>query len=99
VTAVPSDSSTSGRKVVMIACIVVAVLFIILGLVYAIEPAKSLPSLLGSKAKGSGHHALRMAASFIIGIVFLGLAWVAKAYQPKVTPLPASTPDNTTVSH
>jgi amino acid permease len=98
VSAVPSDSSTSSRKILMIVCIVLAVLFIVLGLIYAIEPAKSLPAFMGSKGKGTGHHALRMAASFIVGIVFAAAAWVAKAYKPKAPQAPASTPDGTPVS-
>jgi cytochrome b subunit of formate dehydrogenase len=98
VSAVPaSGSSTSGRKILAIVLVVLAVLFIVLGLVYAIEPAKSLPSILGAK-KSTGHHALRMAASFIVGIVCAGGAWVAMAYKPKPQ-VPASTPDNTPVSH
>ena len=97
--AVPSDSSRSSRKIIMIICIILAVLFIVVGLIYAIEPAKSLPSIMGSKAKGTGHHALRMAASFIIGIVFAAAAWIAKAYKPKAQ-VPTSTPDNSApVSH
>ncbi|HEY1624373.1 MAG TPA: hypothetical protein VGG16_11295 [Streptosporangiaceae bacterium] len=96
--AVPSDSSASSRKIVAIICIVLAVLFIVLGLVYAIEPAKSLPSIMGHK-NSTGHHALRMAASFIIGIVFVAAAWIAKAYKPKPQ-VPTSTPDNSApVSH
>jgi cell division protein FtsN len=95
-----SGSSTSGRKILAIVCIVLAVLFIIAGLLYAIEPAKSLPSFLnsGSKHTGSGHHALRMAASFIVGIVFAAGAWVAMAYKPKGQTAPANTPDGTPVS-
>jgi amino acid permease len=99
VSAVSSGSSSSNRKILAIVCIVIAVLFIILGLIYAIEPAKSLPSFMGSKGKGTGHHALRMSASFILGIVFAAAAWVAKAYKPKAPQVPASTPDNTPVNH
>jgi amino acid permease len=93
-----SGSSASGRKILAIVLIVLAVLFIVLGLVYAIEPAKSLPSFLGSKGKGTGHHALRMAASFIVGIVCAAGAWVATAYKPKAPQVPTSTPDGTPVN-
>jgi amino acid permease len=93
-----SGNATSGRKILAIVCIVLAVLFIVLGLVYVIEPAKSLPSILGSKTH-TGHHALRMAASFILGVVFIAAAWVAKAYKPKGEQVQASTTDSTPVSH
>jgi amino acid permease len=96
VSAVSSGSSSSNRKIIAIVCVVIAVLFIILGLIYAIEPAKSLPSILGHK-NSTGHHALRMATSFIVGIVFAAAAWVAMAYKPKGQQAPASTPDNTPV--
>jgi formate hydrogenlyase subunit 3/multisubunit Na+/H+ antiporter MnhD subunit len=100
VSAVSSGSSTSSRKIIAIICIVVAVLFIVLGLVYAIEPAKSLPSIMGSKGKGTGHHALRMAASFIVGIVFAAAAWVSMAYKPKGQAAPSNnTSDSTPVNH
>lgn len=94
--AVSSGSSSSNRKIITIVCAIVAVLFIILGLIYAIEPAKSLPSILGHK-NSSGHHALRMSASFIIGVVFAAGAWVAKAYKPKAPQAPTNTPDGTPV--
>jgi amino acid permease len=95
-----SGSSTSGRKILAIILIVLAVLFIIAGLLYAIEPAKSLPSFLnsGSKHTGTSHHALRMAASFIVGIVLAAGAWVSLAYKPKAQPVASNTPDGTPVS-
>ena len=94
--AVPSDSSASSRKILAIVCVVLAVVFIVLGLIYAIEPAKSLPSFMGHK-NSTGHHALRKAASFIVGIVFAAAAWIAKAYKPKPQAVPTNTPDGTPV--
>jgi amino acid permease len=95
-----SDTGTSsGRKIAAIILGVIAVLFIIAGIIYLAEPAKSLPSFMGHKANSSGHHALRMAGSFIVGIVFAAGAWVALAYKPKPQQQPASTPENTPAGH
>ena len=94
-----AGATSSGRKIAAIILIVLAVLAIIAGVIYLAEPAKSLPSFMGHKAGSSGHHALRMAGSFIIGIVLAAGAWVALAYKPKPQQLPANTPENTPAGH
>jgi len=94
-----TGSTSSGRKIAAIVLGVIAVLFIIAGVIYLAEPAKSLPNFMGHKAGSSGHHALRMAGSFIVGIVFAAGAWVALAYKPKPQAQPASTPENTPAGH
>jgi hypothetical protein len=94
-----AGSTSSGRKVAAIILGVLAVLFIIAGIIYLAEPAKSLPSFMGHKAGSDGHHALRMAGSFIVGIVFAAGAWVALAYKPKPQEQAASTPENTPAGH
>lgn len=78
-----TGNTSSGRKIAAIILGVIAVLFIVAGIIYLAEPAKSLPSFMGHKTGSSGHHALRMAGSFIVGIVFAAGAWVALAYKPK----------------
>jgi amino acid permease len=90
-----TPSTSSGRKIAAIVLGVIAVLFIIAGIIYLAEPAKSLPSFMGHKAGSSGHHALRMAGSFIVGIVFAAGAWVALAYKPKPQEQPAPSVENT----
>jgi amino acid permease len=91
-----SSSSTSGRRIAAIVLAIVAAAFIIAGLIYAIEPAKSLPSFMGHK-NSAGHHALRMAGSFIVGLVFAAGAWVALAYKPKAQDAPQNNDvENTT---
>jgi amino acid permease len=90
-----AGGTSSARKIAAIIFGVLAVLFIIAGVIYLAEPAKSLPSFLGHKAGSNGHHALRMAGSFIVGIVCAAMAWVSLAYKPKATATPANTPENT----
>jgi amino acid permease len=94
-----SGSTSSGRKLIAIVCIVIAVLAIIAGLIYAIEPAKSLPAFMGQIKGSSGHRALRMSGSFIVGIVLAAAAWVALAYKPKPQEVKESTPENTPAGH
>ena len=77
------SSSTSGRKIAAIVLAVVAVLFIIAGIVFA----------------ASGHHALRTAGSFIVGLVFAAGAWVALAYKPKAQDAPQNNVENTPAGH
>ena len=94
-----SGSTSSGRKIAAIVLGVIAILFIVAGIIYLAEPAKSLPSFMGHKAGSSGHHALRMAGSFIVGIVFAAGAWVALAYKPKPQEQPQQSVENTPAGH
>ena len=63
---------------------IIALLFIVVAIIYLAEPAKSLPSVIPGHIDGStGHHPLRAAGSFVIGIIFAVGAWFALAYKPK----------------
>jgi len=63
---------------------IIALIFIVVAIIYVAEPAKSLPSFVPGHIAGSaGHHPLRAAGSFIIGIVFAVGAWFALAYKPR----------------
>jgi hypothetical protein len=79
------NSVSSNRKIAAIVLGVVALLFLIAGIIFLAEPAKSLPSFLNfSTKKGStGHHELRMIGSFVVAVVAAALAWVSLAYKPK----------------
>jgi hypothetical protein len=71
---------------------IIALLFIAVAIIYVAEPAKSLPSFIPGRVAGStGHHPLRAAGSFVIGIVFVVGAWFALAYKPRP---PAVAPNN-----
>jgi len=81
-------SNSSNRKIAAIILGVIALLFVIVGFIYAIEPAKSLPSFLGHKKGSNGHHEFRMIGCFVVAIVAAALAWVAMAYRPKSQGIP-----------
>jgi multisubunit Na+/H+ antiporter MnhB subunit len=72
-------SSASNRKPLAIALGVLAVVFIVVGLIFAIK----------------GHHELRTTGGFIAGIVCAGGAWVALAYKPKPKAAAPSNVENT----
>jgi amino acid permease len=66
---------------------VIAVIFIVAGIIYLTMPASSLPGFMGHVAHSSGHHPLRAAGSLIVGVVFAVGAWFALKYKGKaVTP-------------
>lgn len=79
-----SADRSSGRVILAVILGIIALVFIVAGFIYVIEPAKSLPSFIpGHKAGSTGHHALRLVGSFIMGIIFAVGAWFALAYKPK----------------
>ena len=83
---------SSGRTILAVILGVIALVFIVVAIIYIAEPARSLPSFVPGRVAGStGHHPLRAAGSFVIGIVFAVGAWFALAYKPR--PL-AVTPNN-----
>ena len=79
-----SVERSSGRTILAVILGIIALLFIVAAIIYVAEPAKSLPSFIPGHIAGStGHHPLRAAGSFVIGIVFAVGAWFALAYKPK----------------
>ena len=89
------SGSSSGRTASAVVLAVIAVIFIVAGIIYLAVPAGSLPGFLGhatttvhGKAVAStGHHPLRAAGSLIVGVVFAVGAWFALKYKGKaVTP-------------
>lgn len=65
-----SSGSASAKKVTTIVLGVIGVLLVILGIVYLAVPAKSLPGVMGYH-NNSGTDTVRMAASFVVGVVCL----------------------------
>lgn len=81
------SSSSSGRTASAVVLAVIAVIFIVAGIIYLAVPASSLPGFMGHVANSSGHHPLRAAGSLIVGVVFAVGAWFALKYKGKaVTP-------------
>ena len=72
---VSAAGGQSSKRTIALVLAIIAVLFIILGFIYLVVPAGSLPSILGHISGSKGHHALRMTASFVIGVVLLVAAW------------------------
>jgi hypothetical protein len=81
------SGSSTGRTASAVVLGVIALLFIVAGIMYLAEPASSLPSFMGHVNHSSGHHPLRAAGSLIVGVVFAVGAWFALRYKGKtVTP-------------
>ncbi len=72
-----SDSGvqSGSRRPIAIVLGIIGLLFIILGIVYLAVPAGSLPSILGHTHPVNGHHSVRMAVSFVLGVILLAAAW------------------------
>ena len=87
-----SASGSSGRTATAIIAAVIALVFIVAGIIYIAEPAGSLPGFMGHVANSSGHHPLRAAGCLIVGVVFAVGAWFALKYKGKaVTPADSAT--------
>ena len=77
------SGSSSGRTASAVVLGVIALLFIVAGIIYLAEPASSLPGFMGHVAHSTGHHPLRAAGTLIVGVVFAVGAWFALKYKGK----------------
>ena len=77
------SGSSTGRTVAAVILGVIALVFIVAGIVYIAVPAESLPGFMGHVAHSSGHHPLRAAGCLIVGVVFAIGAWFALKYKGK----------------
>jgi hypothetical protein len=65
-------------RLLLILALVAGVALIAIGVVYWIEPAKSLPGFFPGHQAGSGHHHVKHGiASFLVGCACLVYAWFA----------------------
>ena len=79
-----SAGRSSGRTILAVILGIIALLFIVVGIIYITTPADSLPSFIPGHIAGStGHHPLKATGSIVVGIVFAVGAWFALAYKPK----------------
>ncbi len=93
------SGATTGRIASAVILAVVAIAFLVVGIIYCLEPAGSLPSWLGHATVYVNHqnlpspsyHPLRAVGSLIAGVVFAVGAWFTLRYQPA----PASTEPTT----
>jgi hypothetical protein len=69
------SSASSGRRTLAVVLAIIGILAILAGILYVAGAANSLHFMVGSVHKG--HHAVRAAVAFVIGIVLLVCAWFA----------------------
>ena len=94
----PTGSGSSGRTATAIIAAVIALVFIVAGIIHIAVPAGSLPGFMGHVAGSTGHHPLRAAGCLIVGVVFAVLAWFALKYKGK-TVTPAGTDTKAPAAH
>jgi len=75
VSSVSNAGGQPSRRPIALVLAIVGVLGIILGIVYLAVPAGDLPSIFGHTTPANGHHVVRMAVSFVIGVACLVAAW------------------------
>ena len=75
-----AGARSPGKTIAMVVLVIIALLAIIAGVIYLIEPAKSLPGLLGPIAsppsRANASRPLRGAGALVIGVLCLGGAWL-----------------------
>ena len=81
---VSQTSAAGGRSTVkmiaVVVLVVVAILAIIAGIMYLAEPAKSLPSILGTithpASRADKHRPARATIALIVAVICLAAAWL-----------------------
>jgi uncharacterized membrane protein HdeD (DUF308 family) len=64
------------KRNIAIAAVVLGVVFIIIGIIYFVEPAKSLPAFFPGHQSGSDHHHTKHGiAAVLVGIGCFVFAW------------------------
>ena len=87
------------KRPIALVLAIIGVLGIILGIVYLAVPAGNLPSIFGHTTPANGHHVVRMAVSFVIGVAclvgayFVNKSGKAQAGAGASAPAQASTRD------
>jgi hypothetical protein len=92
------SGATTGRIASSVILAVVAIAFLVVGIIYCLEPAGSLPSWLGHETVWVGnkqlpspsYHPLRAVGSLIAGVVFAVGAWFTLRYRPTPTGVQAA---------
>lgn len=87
---------TSGRVASAVILGLIAIAFLVVGIIFCVEPAGSLPGWLGhetimvggQQVPSPGYHPLRAVGSLIAGVVFSVGAWFTLTYKGQ-EPAPA----------
>ncbi len=78
--------SMRNDKLLVAAAVVIGVVLVVVGIVYWIEPAKSLPSFFPGHEAGSAHHHVKHGiASFLVGLAAFAFAWFQTGPKSKTT--------------
>ena len=80
---------TPGRVLSAVILAIVAIAFLVVGIMFCVEPAGSLPAWLGhetilvggQRLPSPSYHPLRAVGSLIAGVVFAIGAWFSLKYQ------------------
>jgi amino acid permease len=79
VSSVSASGRSSGKTIIAVVLAVIAVLAIVAGIIYFIEPAHSLPSILGKithpPARANASRSLRGAGSMVVAVICLVAAF------------------------
>jgi uncharacterized membrane protein HdeD (DUF308 family) len=73
---------SSGQTIAVAVLLIIAVLAIVAGILYLTEPAKSLPSILGTittpASRADAHRSVRGWAALAVGVICLVAAWIIR---------------------
>jgi len=78
-------SGASSKRTLALVLGIIGALAIIVGILYAAGALNSVHFLVGNHTKG--HHDVRAATAFVVGIALLILAWFAGRGRPAARPL------------
>ncbi len=74
-----ASGRSSGRMIFAVILVIIGILAIIAGVIYLVEPAKSLPSFMGTithpAARANAHRNLRGWTALAVGVILLVAAW------------------------
>ena len=73
---------SSGQTIAVAVLLIIAVLAIVAGIIYLTEPAKSLPSILGTittpASRANAHRSTRGWTAIAVGVICLVAAWFVR---------------------
>ncbi len=73
---------SSGQTIAVAVLLIIAVLAIVAGIIYLTEPAKSLPSILGTittpASRANAHRTTRGWTAIAVGVICLVAAWFTR---------------------
>lgn len=71
-----AGGTSTGRRTLAVVLAVIGIIAIIVGIIYFVSPAHSVPSFLpGHIAGKSYHHVKRAIAGVVVGVVLVVAAW------------------------